>query len=328
MTAGTFDKEGWSKKTYPNATGDPNAEDTFANPGSNPGKRARDIYCLVAPFEGSGLGPSGMVAVGFLAPQVSEMLFSARRAIPTDPAKAAGFDPFAFADMDLERHGSDMQTTTDYKAKHSRQHPAGTRVTVGASLTAVDLTGEDYDEEYELWNNINDWANYKAEIIGPDEDATPDPTKRFLPREIKGFFRGLFSGASHVFGLITVFVWNQIGCYLFLDGNGDTFLHANKDEILTNAAGCMIRLNDDGTILIHAPNGLAITSGDKIEVGALGGDLTLTGSAGLNVGALGGDVTLDASGNVTEQTAGVPSAPSAPTVPPGQTLPDEEEEDV
>ena len=109
LIAPTSDRYVLGEKTYP--PGDNRAN--FLYPAANT-EITRDIYAVVGQIEGSQRGSMGMVALGFLFPQISEMHF------PGD----------AFPDLYLFRHPSDFQHTIDRDGSFSLQHPTGARITM------------------------------------------------------------------------------------------------------------------------------------------------------------------------------------------------------
>jgi hypothetical protein len=142
------DRDKLSWKTYP----EPENKKGIAYPPADVGHIGRDMYAVVVQIEGAMLGTSGYVAVGFFYAQVSEMLF---------PRKGLEEE---FAEFMLVRHPADVQTTMDRYGVTSVQHPAEARLTIdhrepGGDTAptwpdAVDLKKKDFDELYELRNNL------------------------------------------------------------------------------------------------------------------------------------------------------------------------------
>jgi hypothetical protein len=122
LVAPTADDENKNRKTYPGEDG-----------------AGRDLYAVVAQAEGSSFGTNGMFVIGFLYPQVSEMMFAGDQ----------------WPDLFLFRHPSDVQVTIQQDGKTTVMHPAGAFVTIGENMDLVELEGKDFDALYRLRNNLN-----------------------------------------------------------------------------------------------------------------------------------------------------------------------------
>lgn len=90
---------------------------------------ARDMIAAIAPT-GSG-GPP--ICLGFLFPQVCQMLFKDGRAV--------------------HRHASDWYTSVDASGNFEASHPSGTFFRVGESADHEDLTGKDTDGNWKIAHN-------------------------------------------------------------------------------------------------------------------------------------------------------------------------------
>jgi hypothetical protein len=141
------DSETLSRKTYPEA---PNPVQT-TRPAANT-EVPRDIYAVVASIDGSSRGDSGHVVIGFLYPQVSEMMFSA------DQVDGEGRK--LFQDFLLVRHPSDLEVMVDEWGGLRAQHPTLAILAmlnappfVPGSTGRLDLTKQDYDQLYEIRAN-------------------------------------------------------------------------------------------------------------------------------------------------------------------------------
>jgi hypothetical protein len=156
MIAPTYDETVLGRKTYPDAQG------PIAQPPYNPSEKGRDQYVALMQMESAGFGTAGYVALGYFAPQVSEMLFDKE-----------------FSDMALYRHSSDVQTTLDHTGKLAIQHPKGTRIVMGPDIGEVDLTGKDYDGLYALRNNTDIIAQiYLIVLDKPAESGGGSPVEK------------------------------------------------------------------------------------------------------------------------------------------------------
>lgn len=80
------------------------------------------------------LAPDAPVVLGFLFPQVNQILFSDRN-------------------RRIERHASDVYTSTDGDGNFEFYHPSGTYLRVGTSEAHEDLTGKDYDKKWAISKN-------------------------------------------------------------------------------------------------------------------------------------------------------------------------------
>lgn len=79
------------------------------------------------------LAPGVPIVLGMLYPQVNGMLFADGRKI--------------------DRHSSDVYSTVDAQGNAEWYHPSGTFVRVGASPAHEDLTGKDYDANWQISKN-------------------------------------------------------------------------------------------------------------------------------------------------------------------------------
>lgn len=76
------------------------------------------------------------VVIGFLFPQVCQMLFDRQN-------------------FKIERHASDVYTTTDNEGNHELFHPSGTYLRIGTSPGHEDLTGLDFDKKWAISKNTD-----------------------------------------------------------------------------------------------------------------------------------------------------------------------------
>ncbi len=144
----TYESNVPQRKTYPFNTSMKFDEET------NPDKTGQDQYVLVVQLEGSltGLGQSGAIVLGYIYPQVSEMLF------------AAGENK-EFHNFYLFRHPSDLEEIRDKTGKWALQHPSGTRAAMGENTDRVVLREKDYDKRYRLRRNIERAVNWLLRVV-------------------------------------------------------------------------------------------------------------------------------------------------------------------
>jgi hypothetical protein len=88
----------------------------------------RDMLAVVAFFKRL------PIVIGFLYPQVSQMLFSDQN-------------------RRIERHASDVYTTIDGDGNTELYHPSGTYLRIGTAAAHEDLTGKDYDGKWKIEKN-------------------------------------------------------------------------------------------------------------------------------------------------------------------------------
>lgn len=88
----------------------------------------RDVYAICGDVGGQ------PVVIGFLFPQVCQMLF-------------------ADANRRIDRHASDVYTSIDGEGNVEVYHPSGTYLRIGATSAHEDLTGVDYDKKWEITKN-------------------------------------------------------------------------------------------------------------------------------------------------------------------------------
>lgn len=88
----------------------------------------RDLIAVVADWGGH------PIVLGFLLPQVSEMVFE---------------EPNRY----VHRHASDFYETIDDDANFELSHPSGAYIRIGTSTGHEDLTGRDYDGRWQIKRN-------------------------------------------------------------------------------------------------------------------------------------------------------------------------------
>ncbi|MDP3327209.1 hypothetical protein [Parvibaculum sp.] len=117
--------------------------------------KKRDIYAIVGSIAGG-----TPIVLGFLYPQVCQMLFS---------------------DMNrrVVRHASDVYETTDADGNHEFYHPSGTYFRVGTSPAHEDLTGKDFDKKWSIERNKDKAVHVHLELKSAGEtkvliDAAPN----------------------------------------------------------------------------------------------------------------------------------------------------------
>lgn len=99
----------------------------------------QDIYALVAIV---GTVP---LVLGFLYPQVSEMLFEER-------------------DREIDRHVSDVYKTINKDGDFEFYHPSGAFVRIAVDTDHEDLTGKDYDKKWKISRNTDKLVDMRVEI--------------------------------------------------------------------------------------------------------------------------------------------------------------------
>ncbi len=92
--------------------------------------KIRDIYAMCGSFRGL------PVVVGFLFPQVCQMLFDD-------------------ANRRIDRHASDVYTSIDGDGNVELYHPSGTYLRIGTAAAHEDLTGKDFDGKWKITNNTD-----------------------------------------------------------------------------------------------------------------------------------------------------------------------------
>jgi hypothetical protein len=93
--------------------------------------RDRDIIAVV------GWAGSSPVVVGFLFPQVCQMLFDDKR------------------DRRITRHASDVYVSIDKDGNTEVYHPSGTYLRIGEKPEHEDLTSKDFDQKWKITKNTD-----------------------------------------------------------------------------------------------------------------------------------------------------------------------------
>lgn len=104
------------------------------------------------------------VVIGFLFPQVCQMLFERQN-------------------FKVDRHASDVYTTTDNDGNHELFHPSGTYLRIGTAPAHEDLTGQDFDKKWAITKNTDKAVhvhlsvrNAGAEVASLDIDPAGNVT--------------------------------------------------------------------------------------------------------------------------------------------------------
>lgn len=82
------------------------------------------------------LGPTAPIVLGFLFPQVNQVLFKDKN-------------------RRIDRHASDVYTSTDAAGNFELFHPSGTYMRVGTAAEHEDLTGKDFDAKWAIGKNTD-----------------------------------------------------------------------------------------------------------------------------------------------------------------------------
>jgi hypothetical protein len=196
----------------------------------------RDTYAIV------GFVCRAPVVVGFLYPQVCQMLFE---------------------DMNrhIERHPSDVYTSVDGAGNVELYHPSGTYLRIGTSPNHEDLTGKDFDKQWKITKNV-DSAPYVhltvANAGSPVASIDIDPAGNITEQN-----NGNLS--AKVGGNVTVIATGSAS----VTAEGDMALqspHITLNTPLTTFTGLIEVLNEGGSSgdvgIIHGT--MHITGGDVI----------------------------------------------------------------
>jgi hypothetical protein len=135
----------------------------------DPGKTADAEWTLDDTGDGDQIAIIGLihglpVCLGFLFPQVSQMLFSD-------------------IDREIRRHASDWYESIDSAGNYEMYHPSGTYLRIGSSPAHEDLTGKDFDGRWDITKNTGSApyvhlsvANAGAKVSSVDFDPQGNVT--------------------------------------------------------------------------------------------------------------------------------------------------------
>jgi len=123
----------------------------------------REIRAVVAVAGGQ------MIVMGFLYPQICEMLFKDH-------------------DRRVNRHASDVYSTIDSKANMELAHPSGFYMRVGTSSAHEDLTGKDVDGKWKIAKNTAANVHFHLQMggntmslnVAPNGDVQMDTQGKLL----------------------------------------------------------------------------------------------------------------------------------------------------
>lgn len=141
--------------------------------GGNTG--TRDIIACVSYFGGL------PVVMGFLFPQVSEMLFSDK-------------------DRKIDRHSSDVYTTTDKDGNFEFYHPSGAFIRVAVASAHEDLTGKDFDGKWKIARNTDKQVHIHVEQAAGNAIVDIAPNGKV---SLKSAVEFEFDGPVHFKGAVT-----------------------------------------------------------------------------------------------------------------------------
>lgn len=290
MVAPSYDKDQLAKKTYPEAS------TNAVHSGTNTSKVGRDQYVWVLQAEGNFFGTAKMAVIGFMPPQVSEMLF-ARHEMGEDGVQSMSSERQGeFDDMLLHRHPSDMQTTLDKSGKLSVQNPNGSRITMGEDVGAVDLTKKDYDKLYELRENLD----RAVSIYALAKDAAHKKRADIL-NSAGGIIHGVVYQANEQMraDLILTDGGTLVGTVYNPNGATMAYLSLTADGSFTGFGFNLVRLFDNGGDFIELSNGnVQIHAVSNMHITA-GGNITIEAGANISVDA-GANIDITAGGILTE----------------------------
>jgi len=88
---------------------------------------------------------SELIVIGFIYPEVSQMLFKEQRAI--------------------RRHESDLYESIDSEGNYELSHPSGTYIRIGTTPEHEDLTGKDADEKWAIEKNTDKAVNLHLAVF-------------------------------------------------------------------------------------------------------------------------------------------------------------------
>lgn len=278
MVAPSYDPDQLAKKTYPET------QASAVHSAANTSKVGRDLYALILQAEGNLLGTAKMAVVGFLPPQVSEMLFARHEISGSTGAQAASAElEGEFDDFMLYRHPADVQVTMDKKGKLSIQHPNGSRITMGEDVGGVDLTKKDYDKRYELRHNlhtsvsiyieaVDDGGTKRADVLisaGGEIEATVYDSGGVKIADLVLSDQGTLTGAVYSGG-------EQQTARVKLEQEGNAEVYALKEVNAHNGPGCFMILKASGSAEMHATGQLKLSAGGQVLITGA----TIKGTAG------------------------------------------------
>lgn len=107
----------------------------------------RDVIAVVAFYQHQ------PIVIGFLFPQVSQMLFADKN-------------------RRVERHASDVYTTVDDDGNVEVYHPSGTYLRIGESPGHEDLTGKDFDKKWKIDKNTDKAVHVHLKVCNAGDEVS------------------------------------------------------------------------------------------------------------------------------------------------------------
>lgn len=206
----------------------------------------RDIYAIVAfaeeiPF-----------VLGFIYPEITQMHFTEHN-------------------FSIDRHGSDFYHTLKGSADFEAFHPSGTYLRLAEDLEHQDLTHTDYDELFEIKDNLNRRPGFRMRIVNKPDENEEHATFATIQCDAdgnidiinRGYLHSVTDGDVDVTGMQTVTI----------NAHGEMTINA-----LSN-----LTVNTTGTTVVNSSGEVDVNSNAAVNITA---PVTNVNSPALNVSGI------------------------------------------
>lgn len=222
------------------------------------------------------LGESVPIVLGFLFPQINQMLFADKN-------------------RRIDRHVSDVYTTTDKDGNFELYHPSGTFLRVATSAAHEDLAGHDFDGKWAISKNTDKAVYVRLRV------ANAGAQKALITIDPSGNVNVDHTGnlTWHTAGTATVNIDGNATATF--GGNVTASVAGNLSASVTGNAGVTVGgttdLTSTGAATVIAPT-VRIQAATTTVTGALIVQGLLTFQAGMAGSGGGGGGTANITGNV------------------------------
>lgn len=208
------------------------------------------------------------VAIGFLPPQVTQITFKEKN-------------------RRVQRHPSDVYTSTDDAGNFELFHPSGTYLRIGTAAAHEDLTGKDYDKKWAIARNTDKQVHVQLTVRNGGE------TKSSLNLDPAGNVTLTHSG--------NLVVSTGGNATIGIEGDADVTIGGGATVDITGDAGVTVggatTVDSGGDITITAP--MTTVEGPLTVNGLLAFTAGMSGSGGSGAAiegdiiSTGGDIVAD-----------------------------------
>lgn len=196
------------------------------------------------------MAPTLPVVLGFLWPQVNQVLF-------------------ADQNRRIVRHASDVYTSTDKDGNFELYHPSGTYLRIGTDGAHEDLTGKDFDKQWKISKNTDKAVHVKLRVSNAGDDKASldiDPSGN-IALQCDGNVTATIGG--NVTATVAGNLSATISGTTYVESTGNATLKAPQVTIDSPQTTCTGKLTVQGLLTFQANmTGTGTMSNNGINVGS------------------------------------------------------------